>query len=269
MLTADAIDSFLTSKRTKGLSERTLASYSYRLKVFARLQPELLTDPTSIESFLAKTGPSLENRETYYRLLRNFYNVIVKRRLVSSNPVLEIESPLLRPKLARSLAPEALNLLLTHPSHSPHIVAFLYLLADTGIRLSEALSVSANDFGSGTVVVTGKTGEREVPISPLVRGMVLDALPWPWSSYQAAGLAVRRAFRRAGITGRRASAHTLRHTFVRLWDGDETLLQGILGWTSLRMMKIYRPYNLKRAIAQHAQYGPLRQLTGSKQLPLL
>ena len=86
--------------------------------------------------------------------------------------------------------------------------------------------------------------------------MVISVLPWPWGSWQAAVLAVRRAFKSAGITGKRASAHPLRHTFVRMWEGDESLLVGILGWTSPRMLAVYRPYDLKRAVAQHQHNSP-------------
>jgi integrase len=108
-----------------------------------------------------------------------------------------------------------------------------------------------------TVVVQGKGDEREVPLSPAVRDIVLAHVPWRWSSSQAAGLAVRRAFRRAAISGPRAGAHALRHTFVRQWNGDESVLIGIMGWTSSRMLKVYRPYNLERAISQHHAYSPL------------
>lgn len=254
-----AIQLFLAGKRAKGLAPKTLESYRYRLGVYERTHPTLPTAPDTIEQFLANVGPSLENRETYYRLLRNFYNVLTKKQVVISNPVLNLEAPVLRRKVARSLTPSELARLLSWPSHSTQMSAYLHLLADTGLRLSEALSVTAQDFGEWTVKVSGKVGEREVPISPAILGMVLGALPWPWSSGQAAGLAVRKAFRAAGFTGKRASAHSLRHTFVRLWEGDETLLQGILGWTSLRMLKVYRPYHLHRAIEQHHQYSPLRQ----------
>ena len=87
--------------------------------------------------------------------------------------------------------------------------------------------------------------------------MVLAALPWPWSSANYAGMAVSEAFRRVGIPGPRAGAQTLRHTFVRYWQGDETLLVGIMGWTTGRMLKVYRPYDLDRAIHQHGMFTPV------------
>lgn len=258
MLTMEAVGQFLSAKRAKGLSPKTLAPYRYRLTLFARLHAALPMDPATIEAFLSQIGPSPENRETYYRLLRNLYRWLRRRKLIGENPIEDIEAPRLPRKVARALTLEQVHQLLNHPDHSEQVRAFLSLLADTGIRLSEALSVDAPEaVGEQTILVRGKTGDREVPISSEVREAVLQALPWPWSDWQAAGGAVRRAFNRAGFTGKRASAQTLRHTFVRLWGGDETLLTGILGWTSGRMLRVYRPYDVQRALTQHQIYSPI------------
>jgi len=259
MITKHAVTLFLTAKQAKGLSASTLDVYHYRLNLFARQFPHLPITPEPIESWLANPSWTAESRETYYRLLRNFYRWLARRKQIS-NPISEVEPPILRRKIARSLNNQELVQLLTWPGHAPAIRAFLYLLADTGLRLSEALSVSSRSKFSrarGTVSVSGKVGDREVPVSHWIRELVCSVLPWPWASRDAAGLAVRRAFRVAGITGRRASAQTLRHTFVRQWEGDESLLVGIMGWTTSRMMRVYRPYDVKRAVQQHGMFSPL------------
>ncbi len=271
MLTADGIATFLVAKTAKGLSPNTLESYRYRLDVFARFCPELPDAPEPIERFLASTGPSPENQDGYFRVIRTLYRWLERRQIISKNPVAMVERPMLRPKVARGLTGDSLSVLLNHPRHSQAVRAFLYLLVDTGLRLSEALSIDGSDlFTDETVRVVGKVGEREVPISRNVQELVLDALPWPWAERQSAGLAVRRAFRRAGFSGKRASAQTIRHTFVRLWQGDESLLVGIMGWTSPRMLQVYRPYDIRRAVAQHHQCSPLRAArNGARQLLLI
>ena len=270
MNTTDGIAAFLTAKTAKGLTAQTIQGYRYRLTIFSRFHRFLPTTPEQIESFLARTGPSQETKATYFRILRAFYKWLERRKAITQNPLTMVESPLLRPKVARALSIEVLSVLLNHPGHSPTIRAFLYLLADTGLRLSEALSIRSPDhFAESTAWVTGKVGEREVPVSPMVREMMLKVGPWPWANHQTAGLAVRRAFRRASILGRRASAQTLRHTFVRHWQGDESLLVGILGWSSPRMLQVYRPYDIRRAVVQHRQLSPIREVNGTRQLPLL
>ena len=250
--TADAIGLFLDSRRAKGLSPATIQNYSYQLAVFARAVSGRLPDkPDEIERFLlSRPQWSDRTRETYYQTLRIMYGWLERRGHIKRNPIPQIETPRTVRKVARSLTPPQLEALLMSPKDA-QLSAFLYLLADTGLRLGEALSVRLDRVRPDTVVVEGKVGEREVPISPKIRRLTLRALPWPWTTTWGVGFAVRRAFRRAGINGHRASAQTLRHTFVREWRGDESLLVGIMGWTSARMMKVYRPYDLERAIIQH------------------
>ena len=249
---------FLDAKRAAGLSERTLETYRYRLRIFCRFHPKALPDQASdLEQFVGAMGPTPETRETYYRLLRNLYNWLERRGVIKVSPMRAVEAPRVPRKIARSISANELIRLVRHPDHPPSVRAFLLLLADTGVRLSEALSiVSPRQFSDGFVTVNGKTGGRIVPVSSTVESEVSRALPWPWQSRGGASKAIVRAFHRAGITGKRASPHTLRHTFTRLWEGDESLLVGILGWTSSAMLKTYRPYDLSRAKHQHRRYSP-------------
>lgn len=262
--TAALASAFLEAKRAKGLSPRTIETYHYRLTAFARQNPELPLSPEPIEAILADAGPEPETRHQHFRILRTFYRWLAKRGVIETNPIDLVEPPRLPPKVARSLSRDQLRQLLRYPCWDV-LRAFLWLLSDTGLRLSEGWRLAKGDMDSRIITVKGKVGERQVPITPYVRNMVLN-LPGErpfaerWSSRQAAGLAVKRAFNRVGFTGKRASAHTLRHTFVRLWEGDENLLVGILGWTSARMLKVYRPYDITRAMRQHRRYSPIKKL---------
>lgn len=258
--TFQLIDEFMAAKRAKGLSDRTLEAYTYRLRIFARTCPQLPDHPEPIEGFIASTGPTPETRETYFRTIRTFYNWLLRRGHIAASPMWKVEAPLVPHKIPRGMTIAELEQLIKH-QHQPKLRAFLLLIADTGIRLSEALSVEPASLREETVIVSGKTGGREVPLSPLVRVAVRSALPWPWHSHWAASMAVRRAFKAAGFTGKRASAITLRHTFARLWDGDEGVLQGIFGHTTPRMLRsVYRPYDVARAVEQHRKYTPLARL---------
>ena len=259
--TADVARAFLASKRAKGLSTSTLDGYHYRLNVIEREFEYLPTTPQQIESFLSNEQWAPANRATYFRFLRTFYRWLERREYIRQSPIPQVESPKVPYKVSQSLSSAELRRLLTHPSHKPATRAFLYLLADTGLRLGEALSVTPERLRTHTVVVDGKVGQREVPISPEVRAFVLRHVRWNWSSRQAACLAVRRAFRRCEIHWPRAAAHALRHTFVRQWNGDESVLVGIMGWTSARMMQVYRPYNVDRAIEQHRGNSPIADAT--------
>ena len=255
--TLDLVARFLDAKSAKRLAKKTLDSYGYSLNRFAACSSRLPLTPEMVESFLRAQGPTDETIETYYRVLHNFYGWLKSRQITSRNPMIDVERPVLRKKVAASLTREELTLLLTHPSHHSAVRAMLFLLADTGIRIAEALSLQPAE-GEALVKVVGKTGERFVPIRMGVKSMVLTALPWPWTRPDSASAAVRKAFIRAGLNGRGAGAHMIRRTFARAWNGDELVLQGILGHSSLRTSLIYRPYNLERAVHQHAVNSPAR-----------
>ena len=257
--TLEIADQFLAAKKAKGLEKATLNNYSLRLMRFGQHFAVLPMAADVVEGHLVTIRGS-ENRHGEYRVLKTLYRWLHRKGRIRRNPIEEVEAPVVPKKVARALTREELRQLLDF-QHRPVDKAFLDLLVDTGLRVGEAVSIREPwHFREGVVVVKGKVGEREVPVSSITRDAVLPFLPWPWTTAVGAKQAVSRAFRRAGILGKRASAQTLRHTFCRLWDGDETVLEGIMGWTSPRMRRVYRPYDLKRAKEQHEEWSsPVRE----------
>lgn len=131
------------------------------------------------------------------------------------------------------------------------------LLLDTGLRLTEALSLVCErvDFDNLLLRVLGK-GQRErlVPFSCAMRKLL-----WRWLNNRKAGfvfqtssstpLGVRNAQRdfatmckRLNIVGVRRKVHALRHTFALTYirkGGDPFRLQRVLGHSSLEMTRRY------------------------------
>lgn len=138
--------------------------------------------------------------------------------------------------------------------------AVLLLLYGAGMRIAEALSLSANALPLGeTLTVTGKGNkQRVVPVLPIVREAVADyaaKCPWPLSKDGPLFLGakggplsqgmVQKAMARARVSlGLPASAtpHALRHSFATHLLGagaDLRSLQELLGHASLGSTQIY------------------------------
>lgn len=167
------------------------------------------------------------------------------------------------------------------------------LLLDTGVRIGELASARTERFeteavadGSMTVAltVTGKVGDRRVPVSASAYQAVMRIAPpnghvfrsWP-GRVLAPGREtrpmtvatlkdrIRRVVERAGVTGEKVGPHTFRHTFATMYlraGGDIYRLQRILGHTSIKQTQVYLHLADPEAFEEHSRLSPLRQLMG-------
>lgn len=142
--------------------------------------------------------------------------------------------------------------------------AMVRLLAETGLRASELISIRVEDVDRSNEIirVLGKGNkERFVRIGPktavaitrylkLRRQHKLADLPDLWLGgpcrgrgtfgYSAMWAALRRRARSVGIEN--FHPHKLRHTFANRWleaNGSETGLMTAAGWTNLKMVQRY------------------------------
>lgn len=276
MLLQKSIEIFLNAKKAENLSFQTIDSYNYRLNIFNKFvhrkqincQAVVPGDVSIIEEFIIFKSSTPENADTYFRLLRNFYRFLNRRNLIDFNPMDLVAKPRLPRKIARSFSQKELRAILHYPHHREHDRAFLWLLAVTGMRIGEALSVTEESFVDGVLTIQGKTGERFVPMDSRIWEMISYEIPWIWKRRESASEGIKKAIKKAGVSGERASAHTLRHTFCRLWNGDLQSLVGVMGWTSNRMLDNYKPYDINRAKKDVAIFLNEQGLNSTNQLNL-
>ena len=84
-----------------------------------------------------------------------------------------VPAPQTRRKLPRTLTDEEMERLFEAPK-SKRDLALLAVLLDTGIRLGEAASLRRSSILTQRLVVTGKMGDRVIPVSAHVRDLLLE-----------------------------------------------------------------------------------------------
>ena len=256
--TTIAVAAFLRSRQSKGLSDRTIRWYRGILNRFASLYPILPQSPEECEDFLLSCPGGDEWRHGYYRTIRTLYRFLAKRtngRL--ANPVEIIDAPRRQKKLPKFLTLDQLGQLIDR-EHTPQIRELIITLADTGMRLDEAVHLRPEDLHQTKegcwAMITGKTGARAAPMSESTYQMLLTTLPFKYHRDTYCHR-ISQAMKDAGIKG---SAHTLRHTFATQWDGSDHDLQAILGHADPSTVQIYRHLRMSNLLRQHQKFSPLR-----------
>ncbi len=266
--TSGACTAFLCARQAGGVRPKTLIWYGTILGAYGRAHRWLPSEPEAVESFLAGLGEvSDETRYGYWRGLRTFYRW-VSARLGLPDATAAVARPRRRRKLPGSLSVSEVRRVMAS-AMSGRDKALLTLLLDTGMRIGEAHSLTWERVLDEVVVVDGKTGPREVPISPWTRWVLMGvALPWRSSrrdrrpvTVNGLARAVRRCLRRAGVAA--GGPHLLRHTFARLYlraGGDAFSLQRILGHRELTTTRIYVELELGDLVERHRRWSPIVRL---------
>jgi len=294
-----AIDAFLLSRHLKNLSRETTDWYRRRLKAFAAFCQQRHETPATFsrETVLAylrfrleRWTPQTVNGD--FRAIKAFARWLVKEGFRADNPTQGIEKlkePMYYPRtLSDEQVVALVNAITKHADTFIGLrdLAFVCLLLDTGLRLSEALNLKLSDLdlAQGFVRVMGKGGrERLVPIGESIktvlhryllrRGQVTNAGDWLFITTLATRLTKRQAqirlshrAKKAGIEGVRVSPHSLRFTFVHKWlqsGGDSIVLQRILGHQTTQMTAYYARLfacDLKDAHKRHSPMDALAPL---------
>lgn len=270
MTTLDAVLKFLKSGEERGLSRHTVRWYRGILNPFANIYPTLPQDPESIEQFIGSFTSGDERRHGAFRVIRTFYSFLAGRYDLP-NPMLRVRPPRVRPKEKPTLSLEQLKTLLDYPSHPPMVRALLFVLAATGVRLSEAGGLVGKDIlDNNRIKVNGKTGARVIPVFPAAYEQLVNIMPlstaedqrlFPYTTFWLSRL-VSRAMRSVGLDA--FSAHSLRHTFCSLFAGSDSALKYITGHRSWKMIEHYRHHKDAHAIEQYQKHNPLAMIYGNR-----
>jgi integrase len=244
--------------------------------------------PAVVRAWLNDRQPPLQPASVaaYVRSLRAFARWCGREYRIA-DPLAGLRPPRVEPTPVPIFSPDQLRSLLE--AAPMHLAYAITLLAESGLRVSEAVAVDLDDIDIDWIQVRrGKGGRaRKVPVSALlaratevylarVRPRLAQAttsrllvaghgLAWTPDSLR---LALRRLGARAGIEGVRVSPHTFRHQFahdVAFGGGSLLALRDALGHRDLGMVARYAVPDDAALTDLLQERTPLQQITSRGQ----
>ena len=267
--TQKAIQEYLTDCRSRGLSPKSISAYSWALGYLDRTTVRLPKRGRELRPTIAAPGLSQGGRRDLANFLETFF-LWCGREYRHPNPFSEI-SPIPKAKtLPRVLTAVEIDAL-WETCETQRERAQIAMVLDNGIRVGEVANLRWPNIGPDYLVVRGKVGDRQVPLSPEVKRLLLglgDGVHlWMGHkgpmTYSGMNNSYRLLFARAGLFSRQNGAHTLRHTFATRYlmnGGNVRILQEILGHTSLATTMIYVHLAGQDVKADHARHSPSLEL---------
>lgn len=267
-------------KYIRNVTAKTISDYECAWNAWGKWLPENPKDITEetirrIKIGLQEAKLSPISVNSYLKVLRTFLRELkICGKDGSPLPV----PPVLQPKLVPpTYTQDQLQTLLSAPTscmsfRRVQLLAKIYL--DTGARAEEILKLPRTniDLDNHLIKLTGKgRKERIVPFSQelradLYRWMQLEPdaeLLFPRLSYRNALRDWKILAKKVGVTGRKISFHTLRHTMATGYiatGGNVLYLQRLLGHASLEMTKRYVDTQTKDLANVHERHSLLAQL---------
>lgn len=267
----------------KGFSRGTITVYRIRTAALLRSFPA--PTPIDIDTYLTLQSARVKTTTIflYAAAFRSFFSYLQERGI---NTVLPDDIPKVKYPRHRRLAPppEHVLKLLTYPKLKPHVRAFLYLLVDSGPRISEVLQLRRKDIDltNRRVELLGKGNkQRIIPISDRTADAIRTLLSASTSNYlfpgkgrhitwtpHAAETVLERLCHKVGIPP--FTPHQLRHFFATQAINSGANIRSvseILGHKNPSItLDVYCHTNQELNAREHANHSPLSKMLEKKEV---
>jgi integrase/recombinase XerC len=244
------VNSFISDRRLRGLTPRTLQFYEEYLTRFVNAIHVHLLDVCKgdIAAFLSFLNCNAGGKHAYSRVLRAFYRWAYQEELLVNSPMVNMKAPRVPAPLRHSVALDAIPVLFRACDNLRDRL-IVSLLVDTGLRLSELASLMVWDINLSvdSMRVWGKGAkQRTVCFGPSTKLLLKQYLDVYGPTDGLVGLkpngVARVLTRLESLTGIRCNAHSFRRTFATksVRNGMNLFhVQSLLGHSSLTMTRIY------------------------------
>ena len=270
MQTVVATASFLEYCGYRGLKPKTLDFYRWGLRYLEAEFPELPSRRQQLVQFLGTRELGTESRRCLERILRRFfawasveYGTLDPMQCVERLP----KSKVLPRVLSRDEIDDVWG-----ACENARDRGMVAVVLDTGIRLGEIAGITKSHIGREHLRVIGKVGQRQVPLTPAVRDLLLslgnEVDVWVGRrgdrmSYRGIQGTYKRILKGAGLTGQKLGPHLLRHTFATEYcrsGGNFRVLQQIMGHESIDTTMVYVHLAERQVVEDHACHSPANDL---------
>lgn len=316
-LLADAFELFHKTKQAEGMRERTLKDYTTHWRYFIEWvnesHPEIWYVDQLVSAILREYVFYMSGERSRYegdetreqegvalspttvsirlRTLKTMCRFWSNERIIDMNPAQHIKPPKQDEEEIPSFTDEQLRLLLQQPNTDSFAgfrdKVLMCLLADTGLRINEAMALDIGFFDVKNKIIylpaaiNKNRKPRMVPVSIEIMRMVLELVNENkaffnegnrlfLTSYGDAldSYTVRKNLtkygKKAGIhEDVRVSPHTFRHYFCKTYllnGGDIFTLQKIVGHADIATTRKYIQMDDADIRQQHTQFSPISRL---------
>jgi len=281
----EAKSRFLTAKRARGLSQRTIVNYREAIdQLFGYLlAADVRTDlagilSQDIEEFLGHLrdlGMSPGTCQNRFRTLRNFFRWCQREKILKTNPCKRLQAPIVKLEAVIPYTPAEVGGMLRAARRWPDLalrdVAIIALLLNTGMRAGELCTLKVEHVREGALLVTGKgKKERWLGLESTTQRLLMTYMATREEQRYVFNLSVGglyRVVRRLAWAAEPPVPNTYTHRFrdtfaVRFLEngGQVNDLKTILGHASIETTMRYVAYDQeRRATEAQRQFAPFAQ----------
>lgn len=271
---------FIGSKKVDGISETTLRSYFYQLKLFSEFVNKQVEeiDAMDIRRYLLyreKEGIGKSTIATIVWILKSFFSWMLMEEIITKNPMMKIKTPKSQKVGKDRLTLEELEIIRVNCTTDRQL-AMLWTFYSTGCRLSELqeANVSDIDWVAMSLKVIGKGNkERTVYINQKAKVylqiylknrkdnnpalFVNERRPYNRLSRRA----IQREFERMGQQAniqKKVHPHAMRHAMAtNMINSGATItgIQQILGHSNLTTTQIYSQLSQSNIKHEFEKFG--------------
>lgn len=289
-----AADAFLHWCRgERGLSPNTLDAYARDLAgLLEVLHEQGIRRPEEVQTDhlrdwlegLIHQGLASSTRSRHRSAVRQFFGFLVEDGILEESPAVSLGGARVQRALPQTLSEDQVEAILAAPDRSTRLglrdAAMIELLYATGLRVTELVTLRADQLRDGWILVHGKGNkERIVPFGDEAAATVADwqrvraeeavlqDRPSPWLFPGRGGRPMtrqnfwQRLRRHAQLAGvrQKVSPHVLRHAFAThlvAHGADLRAVQMMLGHADISTTEIYTHVARARLQRMHREHHP-------------